>query len=81
MSDAHGRRITPRAIPPDENEPPQRQRTIAQKEAEQTRAVAEQRMRDIGPSVDRGGATLVTDKERRGLRDDEDIEMVVDESD
>lgn len=81
MSDAQGRRITPRAIPPDENQPPQRQRTAAQKDAEQTRALAEQRKRDIGPSVDRGGATLVTDKQRRGLRDDEDVEMIVDESD
>lgn len=82
MSDAQGRMITPRAIPPDEKESASSSKiTEAQREAEQTRAEAEQRKRDIGPMVDRGGATLVTDKVRQAFRDDDDVAMVVDDDD
>lgn len=81
MSDSQGRRITPRAVPPEDNGPSSsRKLTAAQKEAEQTRAEAEQRKRDIGPTVDRGGATLVTDKVRESFRDDDDVAMVMDEN-
>lgn len=80
MSDAQGRRVTPRAVSPDDDGP-SRFRSKAEREAEQTRREAEQRARNIGPSVDRGGATFVNDKNRSTLRDDYDMVMVVDEDD
>jgi len=40
---------------------------------------AEKRKREIGPGVDRGGATLATDKRRLGFVDDEDFEEIVDD--
>lgn len=80
MSDREGRRITPKVLPPGHDPQPSRYKSKAEQEAEQTRAQAEQRARDIGPAVDRGGATLATDKRRQAYRDD-DVAMVVDDDD
>lgn len=79
MSDREGRRITPKVLPPDDTQP-NRQKSKAEQEAERTRAQAEQRAWDIGPAVDRGGATLATEERRKAFRDD-DVAMVVDEDD
>lgn len=82
MSDSRGRRVTPRVVVPEvPPEEAQRKRTAAEKEADQTRKVAEQRARLIGPGIDREGATLVNDKRRQGFLDDVEVMEVVDDDD
>ena len=43
--------------------------------------LAEKRKREIGPGIDKGGATLVNDKRRHGFVDDEEDDEVVDRDD
>ena len=40
----------------------------------------EKKKRDIGPGIDRGGATLANPKRRTGFIDDEDFEKLVDDT-
>jgi len=86
LSDAHGRRITPRitASPADYDDaiatqslsaftPRGRGRPLKDKAEQEARELqsrlVSQKRRMGGPGMDRGGATLVNDKRRRGLVD------------
>jgi len=79
MSDARGRRVTPRVAAPEESATPSaigrkgkpRELSIERK----TKAFLKKK-KEIGPGVDRGGSRLVTEKRRAGFVDDEDPEEV-----
>ncbi|TID21275.1 hypothetical protein E2P81_ATG04561 [Venturia nashicola] len=86
LSDAKGRRVTPRISEPPPSETPFSFGKQKKKTAEQLAREAEdeyrKKKREIGPGVDRGGSRLVTPKRRQGLVDDEDgDEVMVDRSD
>lgn len=87
LSDANGRRVTPRiSEPPPSANPVSATGKPKKNTAEQlAREIEDEYMkkkREIGPGVDRGGSRLVTAKRRRGFVDDEDgDEVMVDQSD
>lgn len=87
LSDAKGRRVTPRVSEPAPSATPVLVSSKPKKKtAEQLAREAEdeyrKKKREIGPGVDRGGSRLVTPKRRQGFVDDEDgEEMDVDRSD
>lgn len=86
LSDAKGRRITPRISEPPPSATPFSFGKQKKKTAEQLAREAEdgyrQKKQEIGPGVDRGGSRLVTPKRRQGFVDDEDgDEVMVDRSD
>lgn len=91
LSDAHGRQVTPRIrVDPSaygvtnsagvpargRGRPPKIPHDQEARDA-QTRLAA-QKKRLGGPGIDRGGATLVNEKRRRGFSDDEQMEKFVD---
>jgi hypothetical protein len=82
LSDARGRRVTPR-ITADANhvkEAPALQgrgRPLKDRQQEEAREAHERlvsQKRRIGPGMDRGGATLVNDKRRKGFNDGDGTE-------
>ncbi|KAE9965782.1 hypothetical protein BLS_007395 [Venturia inaequalis] len=86
LSDAKGRRVTPRISEPPPSATPFSFGKQKKKTAEQLAREAEdeyrKKKREIGPGVDRGGSRLVTPKRRQGFVDDEDgDEVMVDQSD
>ena len=64
------------AVPP---RGPGRPRRTDMQIAMESQKALEKKKREIGPGVDRGGATLATPKRRLGFIDDEDFEGVVNE--
>jgi predicted DNA-binding WGR domain protein len=91
LSDAQGRRVTPRIIvdfnragtdaallqtptaaPRGRGRPPKNKQEQEAREA-QERLVSQKR-RSGGPGMDRGGATLVNDKRRKGFSDNDGVE-------
>jgi predicted DNA-binding WGR domain protein len=75
LSDARGRRVTPRIITTDalqgrDRLPKNRQ----QEEAHEAHERLVTQKRRIGPGMDRGGATLVNDKRRKGFSDSDGTE-------
>jgi hypothetical protein len=51
----------------------------AQEKAKESEEAAIRRKREMGPGVDKGGARLANAKRRKGFRDDEKFEIVVDD--
>lgn len=98
LSDAHGRQVTPRIVVDPERierllsspqllaQPrghcrPPKNKQEQEACAAQDRLIS-QKLRMGGPGMDRGGATLVNDKRRRGFIDnDEGEELLVDVED
>lgn len=81
LSDAQGRRVTPRVVIPVQQasaaaHPP---RSSAHEKALEVERQAIKRKRDIGVGIDKGGASLATDKRRQGFIDNDDTAMVVDD--
>jgi predicted DNA-binding WGR domain protein len=74
LSDARGRRVTPRittdALQGRDRLPKNRQ----QEEAHEAHERLVSQKRRIGPGMDRGGATLVNDKRRKGFSDSDGTE-------
>jgi hypothetical protein len=95
LSDAQGRQVTPRItverdrdqspshepsyVPRGRGRPPKNTQEREAREA-QERLVSQKR-RIGGPGMDRGGATLVNDKRRRGFIDGDTEEELVDAED
>lgn len=80
LSDAQGRRVTPRVvIPVQQASAPHPPRSSAHEKALEVERQAAKRKRDIGVGIDKGGARLATDKRRQGFIDDDDTAMVVDD--
>lgn len=91
LSDARGRRVTPRIEVSDERaraaaDPRvaadvgrRRARLTGDEAADEVRAGEERRRRAIGPGIDRGGARLANEKRRAGFVDDDDEVLVVDD--
>jgi hypothetical protein len=89
LSDAHGRRVTPRVFAPPlaveaekhgSGNAPKRGRPpklTPEEKARQSQAEATKKKREIGPGIDRGGARLANEKRRAGFVDDEDGEEVI----
>jgi hypothetical protein len=87
LSDARGRRVTPRvsaptsatgtpgsASVPRRGRPP---KSTPEQKAIDSQAAAIKKKREIGPGLDRGGARLANDKRRAGFVDDENGEEVI----
>lgn len=93
LSDAKGRRVTPKiTIPEDDEQPngvsggPSRGpgRPAAKtphEKAKESEDAAIRKKKEIGVGVDKGGVRLANAKRRQGFQDDEEFEMVVDDED
>jgi hypothetical protein len=94
LSDARGRRVTPRVSVPAEasqggsnvpmlasRKPGRPGSKTTQKKAKESEEAAMRRKKEIGAGVDKGGVRLANAKRRQGFRDDEEFEMVVDDDD
>jgi len=80
LSDAQGRHVTPRVvIPVQQASAPHPPRSSAHEKALEVERQAIKRKRDIGVGIDKGGASLATDKRRQGFIDNDDTAMVVDD--
>lgn len=85
LSDSLGRRVTPLAVAPQPvNDPdpstkkgPGRQKKSDKDTALEVQKAIEKKKREVGPGIDRGGATLANPKRRTGFIDDEDFEELV----
>jgi predicted DNA-binding WGR domain protein len=74
LSDARGRCVTPRITT---DAPQGRDRLPKNRQQEEAREAHERlvsQKRRIGPGMDRGGATLVNDKRRKGFSDSDGTE-------
>jgi hypothetical protein len=82
LSDAQGRRVTPRVLGPAPASGPSTTgppRSSAHEKALEVERQATKRKREIGAGIDKAGARLVNDKRRQGFVDDDDTAMVVDD--
>jgi len=82
LSDAQGRLVTPRVLIPVQQagaSRPYAPRSSAHEKALEVERQAIKRKRDIGAGIDKGGASLATDKRRQGFIDNDDTAMVVDD--
>ncbi|KAF2842305.1 hypothetical protein M501DRAFT_1013657 [Patellaria atrata CBS 101060] len=94
LSDSRGRRVTPTVAFPapspisaqpntsarGRGRPPLPKKTDEEKAQEAQRSI-QKKKREIGPGVDRSGATLATEKRRLGFIDDEDDTDIVEDAD
>lgn len=93
LSDAKGRRVTPKiTILEDDEQPggisgaPSRgpgrpPAKVPHEKAKESEEAAIRRKKEIGAGLDKGGARLANAKRRQGFQDDEEFEMVVDDAD